>query len=248
MAHTVAIGEKMVAAAHHSGRTLGVNYNYRSVPSHRLIKQELERGGLGAPSLFSAHAHAYLFPHLLDLLRFFFGDPVEVTAALVDDQALRPPVSAGPSGGPWVFPADDAAPMLYHPSIAASASLRFRSSQAGAPDFLATLSGSALLPLEANFWSFALYGTGGTLLIDRATRANLNGTPSLGHLAEQIAALPPYSYPQSFEDSVGAFVESVRAGKPVPVTGEDGLAVLRLDAAIVQAAQTGGTVPFKASI
>ena len=42
--------------------------------------------------------HAYLWPHLLDLLRYFFGDPVEVTAALVDDQALRPPVRADRAG------------------------------------------------------------------------------------------------------------------------------------------------------
>src|SRR5271168_3879821 len=33
MAHTIAVGEGMVAAAHRLGRTLGVNYNYRSVPA-----------------------------------------------------------------------------------------------------------------------------------------------------------------------------------------------------------------------
>jgi predicted dehydrogenase len=227
MAHTLAIGEKMVAAARQSGRTLGVNYNYRSVPSHRLIKEELARGSFGAPALFTATMHAYLWPHLLDLLRFFFGDPVEVTAALVDDQALRPPVSTA-SGRPWLYPAE----MLYHPSIAASATFRFTN-----PDFLATLSASALVPLEQHFWSFALFGTQQSLTIDRATRANLIGTPSLGPLADHLKTLPPSSYPESFDLSVHSFVEAILHNRPAPVTGEDGLAVMRLDAAIVQSLQ-----------
>jgi predicted dehydrogenase len=211
-----------------------VNFNYRSVPSHRLIKQELERGGFGRLGLFSAHMHAYLWPHLLDLLRYFFGDPVEVTAAMVDDQALRPPVSGGPRGRPWSFEAGS--PMLYHPSVAVTATFRFRD-----PDFIATMSGSALAPLEQNFWSFALYGSEDALVVDRATRANLNGAASLGKIAERIAALPACSYEESFALSVGGFVESVLRGRAAPVTGQDGLAEMRLDAAIVEAARTGKT-------
>jgi len=57
MAHTIAIGEKMVAAAQRADRTLGVNYNYRSVPSHGVIRQELLSGGFGEPALFTATTH-----------------------------------------------------------------------------------------------------------------------------------------------------------------------------------------------
>jgi predicted dehydrogenase len=74
MAHSVAIGERMVAAAARAGRTLGVNYNYRSVPSHRLIREELLRGSFGEIALYTATAHSYLWAHLIDLLRYFFGD------------------------------------------------------------------------------------------------------------------------------------------------------------------------------
>jgi UDP-N-acetyl-2-amino-2-deoxyglucuronate dehydrogenase len=238
MAHEIAIGERMVAAARRAGRSLGVNFNYRFVPSHHLIKDELDRGGFGAPGIFSAHMHAYLWPHLLDLLRFFFGDPVEVTGAMVDDQALRPPVSAGPSGRPWEFSGDGE--MLCHPSVAVSASFRFRN-----PDFVATMSGSTFVPLERNFWSFALYGDKGAVVIDRATRANLNGVASLGTIAERIATMPACSYAESFELSVGGFVESVRMGRAAPVTGEDGLAEMRLDAAVVEAVRTGRAVGFR---
>jgi predicted dehydrogenase len=239
MAHELAAGERMVAAAQRAGRTLGVNFNYRSVPSHRLIKQELEQGGFGRVGLFSAHMHAYLWPHLLDLLRYFFGDPVEVTAAMVDDQALRPPVSGGPRGRAWEYGGESQSQLLYHPSVAVAATFRFLD-----PDFIATMSGSALAPLEQNFWSFALYGSEDALVVDRATRANLNGTVSLGKVAERIAALPPCSYEESFALSLGSFVESVLQGKPAPVTGEDGLAEMRLDAAIVEATRTGGSVSF----
>jgi predicted dehydrogenase len=232
MAHTVAIGESMVAAAAQAGRTLGVNYNYRSVPAHRLIKAELERGAFGTPALFTAQMHAYLCPHMLDLVRYFFGDPVEVNGAMVDDQALRPPVSTGPAGRPWNF--GDRDEMLYHPSIAASATLRFRE-----PDFLVTLAGSTFVPLEQNFWSFVLYGQDAAVSVNAATRANLNGTPALGKLANEIAALPPYSYVESFADSVAAFVQSVMDNRPAPVTAEDGLAALQLDAAITEAMRTG---------
>ncbi len=232
LAHEIAIGEGMVAAAVRAGRSLGVNYNYRSVPSHRLIKEELDRGGFGAVGLFSAHMHAYLWPHLLDLLRYFFGDPVEVTGALVDDQALRPAVSAA-SGRPWVYPAE----MLYHPSVGVSATFRYE-------DFVATMSGSAFVPLEKNFWSFAVYGTDDSVVVDRATRANLNGMAGLGKIAERIAALPACSYEESFSLSVEGFVEAVREGKAVPVTGEDGLAGMRLDAAVVEAVRLGRVVKF----
>ena len=193
--------------------------------------------GFGAPGLFSANMHAYLWPHLLDLLRYFFGDPVEVTAAMVDDQALRPPVSMGPSGMAWEFGADSE--MLYHPSVAVAATFRYAE-----PDFVATMSGSALVPLEQNFWSFALYGTEDAVVINTATRANLNGVASLGWVAERIARLPACSYEESFALSVGGFVEAVRLGRPAPVSGEDGLAVMRLDAAVVVAVRMGRPIAF----
>jgi predicted dehydrogenase len=235
MAHELAAGERMVAAAARAGRQLGVNFNYRSVPSHGVIKEELERGGFGRVGLFTAHCHAYLWPHMLDLMRYWFGDPLEVTAAMVDEQGLRPPVSGGPRGKPWFYSEETGSEMLYHPSVAVAATFRYA-------DFVATMSGSALVPLEQNFWSFALYGSKDAVVVDRATRANLNGTASLGKIAERIAKMPACSYEESFGLSVGGFVEAVLAGKAVPVTGEDGLAEMRLDAVIVEAVRMGKTM------
>jgi predicted dehydrogenase len=236
MAHTIAIGERMVAAARRTGRTLGVNYNYRCVPSHELIKEELLGGGFGEPALYTATTHTYLWAHLIDLLRFFFGDPVEVTAAIVDDQKRRP-VATPHAGQAWMYAAD----MVYHPSVAVSASFRFRN-----PDFIATMCGSALVPYSQCFWSFALYGSHSVLAIDAATNENLAGTPGLGPLAQRIRALPLCSYPQSFDRSVAAFVQALQQDRPAPVTGEDGLAAMRLEAAVAQSAGTGRCIALSA--
>jgi predicted dehydrogenase len=236
MAHTIAIGEKMVAAARRAGRTLGVNYNYRTVPSHGLIRHELLRSGFGEPALFTADMHAYLWAHLIDLLRFFFGDPVEVTAAIVDDQQRRPQATPH-AGRAWMYAAD----MIYHPSVAVSASFRFRN-----PAFIATMSGSALVPYSQCFWSFALFGTQSALTVNAATGENLAGTPGLGPIAERIRALAPCSYPQSFDLSVMAFMEALHQGRPAPVTGEDGLAAMRLEAAVAESARTGRALALPA--
>jgi predicted dehydrogenase len=131
--------------------------------------------------------------------------------------------------------------MVYHPSVAVSASFRFRN-----PDFIATMSGSALVPYSQCFWSFALYGSRGALAVDAATNENLAGTPGLGPLAERIRTLPPCSYPQSFDRSVLAFVEALQHGRPAPVTGEDGLAAMRLEAAVAQSARTGRCIALSA--
>jgi predicted dehydrogenase len=236
MAHTLAIGENMVAAAQRAQRTLGVNYNYRSVPSHGLIRQELLSGGFGEPALFTATVHSYLWAHTLDLLRYFFGDPEEVTAAIVDDPKQRP--TATPHAGkPWMYAAD----MLYHPSVAVSAAFRFRD-----PDFIATVSGSALEPYEQHFWSFALFGSRSALAVNAATGKNLGGTPSLGPLAERLRTMAPCSYPESFDWSVMAFMEALHLGRPAPVTGADGLAAMRMEAAVAESARTGRGVILSA--
>lgn len=230
LAHTLAVGARMVEAAARAGRSLAVNFNYRSVPAHQLIKQEIERGGFGRVGLFSAQMHAYLWPHMLDLMRYWFGDPLEVTAAMVDEQGLRPPVSGGPRGRPWNFGGEFQSELMYQPSVAVAATFKYE-------EFVATMSGSALVPLEQNFWSFALYGTEDAVVVDRATRANLNGTAGLGRVAETIAGMKACSYEESFGLSVAGFVDAVRDGREVPVTGEDGLKQMRLDATIVQAAK-----------
>jgi predicted dehydrogenase len=84
------------------------------------------------------------------------------------------------------------------------------------------------------------------LAIDAAINENLAGTPGLGPLAQRIRALPPCTYPQSFDRSVAAFVEALQQGRPAPVSGEDGLAAMRLEAAVAQSASTARCIALSA--
>jgi predicted dehydrogenase len=43
-----------------------------------------------------------------------------------------------------------------------------------------------------------------------------------------------------------AFVEALHQGKPPPVSGEDGLAAMRLEAAVAESARTARTVELGA--
>jgi len=232
MAHSLAVGEKMILAAERAGRTLGVNYNYRSVPSHALIRESLRLGEFGEPALFCATVHSYLWAHMIDLMRYFFGDPVSVSAAMADEQSRRPIVTTN-AGKAW----DQTAEMIFHPSTALSASFQFRN-----PDFVATLSGSAFAPISSYYWSFALFGTAGGLTVSGAQRDKLGGTPDLGPIADRLRGLLPFSYPESFELSISAFVDALLRGEPAPVTGADGMAAMRLDAAVAASARTGHRV------
>jgi predicted dehydrogenase len=98
------------------------------------------------------------------------------------------------------------------------------------------------VPFSQCFWSFALFGTQSALAIDAATGENLAGSPSLGPIAKRIKTLASCSYPQSFDLSVMAFVEALHQGRAAPVTGEDGLAAMRLEAAVAESARTGRVV------
>ena len=147
----------------------------------------------------------------------------------VDDQAPRPQVSTA-SGRPWGYiGAGRGACSTICPLRVAV--FRFLSPDFAQPDFLATMSASALVPLEQHFWSLASSEAIRRLQPRPATRANLIGTPGPGHQRHRgthRARCCAYSYPESFDDSVASsssrrFVRSAR--RPVP--GEDGLAVMR---------------------
>lgn len=229
LAHSLSAGDEVLAAARRSGRIVGVNYNFRHLPVHLAIREALERGTLGPLALFAANTPAYLYPHMLDLIRFFFGDPLDVEATIIDDQAFRPALSPAPSSGRW----DKATEMLYHPTVAVVATLRFPGS-----DGVATIASTAFVePWMWTLWSFALYGRLDMVAVDHARPENLTRVAPLGGLAERLGALPPATLQESFRRSVADFVDAVIDRRPPVTTGEDALASMRLDARIVRAAR-----------
>ena len=227
LAHSLAAGEEILEAERRSGRMVAVNYNFRHLPVHRAIREELERGTFGELALFAANTPAYLYPHMIDLIRFFFGEPTDVQAAIVDDQELRPPLSTAAASGRW-----EGSEMLYHPTVAAAATLQFPGGG------LATIGSTVFVEhWVKTFWSFALYGRLDMVAVDHAEPGNLSNVAPLGGVAERLREMAPATLQESFNLSIGDFVDAVRDCRPPLVTAEDAFGSMRLDARIVEAAQ-----------
>jgi 1,5-anhydro-D-fructose reductase (1,5-anhydro-D-mannitol-forming) len=106
MAMNLAEAEQMVAQAHASRRTLGVAYYRRTYPKVHRAMELIRRGAIGRPVLAWATCHSELpaanshrswlldpaqagggplydiASHRIDLLNFFFGEPVRVAGQL----------------------------------------------------------------------------------------------------------------------------------------------------------------------
>lgn len=99
---------RLVVETAAAGKMLSVNQNMRFDQSMRVLKQLLDRGTLGAPVLATIEMRAIphwqpfleaydrltllnMSIHHLDVLRFLFGDPVEISTAARPDPRTRFP-------------------------------------------------------------------------------------------------------------------------------------------------------------
>jgi predicted dehydrogenase len=106
MAMNEAEARSMVNVAEESGRTLGVAYYRRTYPKVQRAKHLIEAGAIGTPLLAELTSHAWFDPkqgerswlidpakagggplfdiasHRIDVLNFFFGQPLRVSAQL----------------------------------------------------------------------------------------------------------------------------------------------------------------------
>jgi len=223
MADSVAGAERMVEAAEATGQTLGVDYNYRHMPSFAHIESAVEEGDLGDVHLAALDVHAYGWHHALDLLAFLFGEPRSVRATLDHD----------PEAVDEQFRLDGP---LYVPSHAAAATFEF-------PDgVVATLSSSIHTSLEDHLIDLAVYGETGRVRLTGMTPGDSTGTVAPGPLASELRAVESIDLDESFERSVAAFVDALAAGESPPTTGADGLRRVELECAVVEAAESDGRV------
>lgn len=101
-----ATAKTIVAEAKAAGKILSVNQNMRFDQSMRVLKQILDRGDLGAPVLATIEMRAIphwqpfladydrltllnMSVHHLDVLRFLFGDPIDVFTAVRPDPRTK---------------------------------------------------------------------------------------------------------------------------------------------------------------
>lgn len=233
LAATVADGRRLVEAAGTAGRVLGVDYNYRHMPVFRGLRDEIAGGGMGEVVLAQISAHAYCYHHALDLVRFLFGDVVEVDAWVDDVPGRR--------NFRWTTPEE----FLYVPSLSAAALLRTR------PGTTVALCASGLRSLNDTLLDIEVVGTRRRvavrgLPVDDTRPREVETWPSDPAVAEHLGVRrpdqPAFSLSQAFSASVAAFVQALAGGSPVPTDGTDGLAVLSIDQAVVQSHRFGTRV------
>jgi predicted dehydrogenase len=218
MAHSLDAGERMVEAAAESGRTLGVDYNYRHMPLFARLRAAVAEGELGDVRLLTAEAHAYGWHHVLDLLVYLLGEPRRVSATLRDDPAATP------------YDWNEQAELLYVPSHVAAATVEFAS---GA---VATVAATKHTDLEEHLIDLSIYGDGGSARVDAITPTDTSGAVRPGPIADDLRAQPSITLGEAFERSVDAFAGAVARGERPPTTGADGLAIMRVENAVVRAA------------
>jgi len=223
MADSVAGGRRMVETAERTGGTLAVDYNYRHMPSFATLKDRLDAGDLGDVHLASADAHAYGWHHTLDLLTFLLGEPRRVRATLDHD----------PEAVAEQFRLDD---VLYVPSNAVSATVEFESG------VLASISSSIHTDLDDHLIDLAVYGDEGRVRLTGMTPDDSTGTVAPGPLADDLLAVESITLDTSFTRSIVAFVDAMAAGEDPPTTGVDGMRLLELEHAVLEADDTDGWV------
>jgi len=62
------------------GQRFGINFNYRTAPHAKPMKEAIDAGEFGDPIMINVFAHLACWSHVIDLMRWFNGDVAELTA------------------------------------------------------------------------------------------------------------------------------------------------------------------------
>lgn len=226
MATSIGDGERMVEAADQYDRTLAVDFNYRHMPAFARLADAVADDELGAVSLAVAETHAFAWHHALDLLVSILGRPRTVVSARLDhDESLLPEQFR-----------DLSDELLYIPSRAVTATFAFES---GAT---ATLSASLGTDLERHLIDLSVYGEEGRASLRGVTPTDSTGRVEPGPLADSLREQPRIALEDSFERSIHAVAEAISRDKRPPTTGRDALRVMRMERAVVEAAEREASV------
>ena len=72
-----------------SGKFFGINFNYRTAPHAKPMKAAIDAGEFGDPIMINVFAHLACWSHVIDLMRWFNGDVVELTGYMSADESNR---------------------------------------------------------------------------------------------------------------------------------------------------------------
>ena len=216
--------KKMVRQAEESGKKLGIDYNYRHIPSVAWLKRAIMSGRMGKPVLMNAFVHSYCMHHTLDLCRYLLGEVVEVTAMFHEDRKTL------------LYPWYEQDEILYAPTTNEGVCLRFANGS------LAVVSATLHRGLDI-MMDIHLVGTEARASLTKMSMENMLGEmetfPTFENEDLTFPDVTERDFMKSFGWSIKAFVESLRAGLEPPTSGEDGVAMIKLEMAIVQSQHHG---------
>jgi myo-inositol 2-dehydrogenase / D-chiro-inositol 1-dehydrogenase len=197
-----------------SRTTLGVNFNYRTMPHMKRMEADIADGSLGEIKMVAAVVHLACWSHTIDLLQSWLGRIESVSALRRNDgeNLDRVCVASFPNG--------------VIGTLAAMAG---------------TMSRASLLHIEVR----------GSRA--RGVAEGINGSYSrydeAGEASVQLWPNPDAFgdyYTGSFRSSIDAYCAALRAGSPPPVSGDDGLAEMAVEAALDLSVRSAGAVAVSA--
>lgn len=239
LASSLSDGEAMVETARRTGIALMPAFNMRFRPGFMRLKKSIETGRLGKPLNFWSQRlgigvgrgenwrttpgllcgmSVESLSHDIDLIRWLLGDIVEVAAQLRESRADLPGF-------------DDNAAVVMALASGACATIH--------------ASWSSHIP----FNSRGIVGDQGTALVTgrglwELTTFHLK-TADMAY--EQIEVLDDHLDVSSYRAEGRHFVECVASGRTPDITGEDGLAALRVSHALLASQASGQTIRLTAS-
>lgn len=223
LAASEAEAQEMVRCAKKNNKKLMTGYNYRFSPSAVKVKEIIQSGRLGKMLTGSVFTFGYCLHHVTDLILSFLGETDEVYA-LIDHEE-----KGGKKLSLVGFP-----DFIYSASSLKAYVLKFKNG--AVVNFISTDYHTSFFHPAVNL---VLGGTQGWVKMD-----DISGVVSL-HLNSSRAAevfLPSQivdsiDLPSLTQIAVKEFCLAVQSDQEVPVSGEDGLRLIRLEKAIYQSAQ-----------
>jgi len=234
IAHLTTDAAVMIDAAQRAGRSLAVNFNRRFARPYALARAYQQQGRLGrlsyglfrvalpaSPRVTNPNELVYdSLIHLLDLARWYGGEVAQVSCEL--------------SGL-----AETGQGRAYH-----DAAISLRYAEGGVATVVGSWHGSRLHSIEYA----EIQGSGGRARIDNVV-SRFTFEPNDDGLAAVWEPRPfgdatrlLQFYPTTVEEHLMALLPALAEGRPVPVSGADGLAALRLVEAAIQSFEQGRPV------
>lgn len=220
MADTIENARGMLEASRRTGRRLAINYNYRFLSPYLALRRVIEAGELGEIRNVAAAFHWNQGTHSIDMMRNLGGEVAEVCGAEIVEER------EGEFRGRR---------RAFRMRSSGAALLRFESGALGTMSFT-----HYPRPGRFGFMNFIVVGTQKQAVVP-ATQGDLTiYAPDRPPVKPELPQ--PNEWVASFQRSIGAFLRSIEEGTPHPVTGEDGLKAMQIDAAITASRISGGWV------